>query len=71
MKVWDIDKLCFTTRCQKCKAPDVVVPLASMKGPVAGSLFIPDVLHCSHCGSQLTVQTREYRKDEKKAEIVI
>ncbi len=53
----------FATVCQKCDAPPVVVPLASLEYP-KGIIFVPDIVYCIECGAQLTAQIRGLTKDE-------
>ena len=63
MAKYEADKMILNTVCQVCHAVPAKVPLTAL-AIAPGILFIPDILYCAKCGAQLTVQVREYTKEE-------
>lgn len=63
MEIWNIEERVLVTHCQKCSAPDTKSPLSEFI-LTPGVLFVPDILHCTECGAQLTVAERGMTKVE-------
>ena len=60
-----IEDMIFECRCQKCPAPMTLTSMLKLKGPVEGTLLVPDRLICANCGAVMTAVMRKIRDEEK------
>ena len=64
----DVKNCQFEIRCQKCSTL-VAVPLSYLRGPVSGTIEVPEHLICETCGRYMTtrIMAVEKKKEKKKS----